>query len=113
MIIQDGGKVMTKKNFGMFKLIVAIFPKGKVKTILPVIKEAGIFGATVLSGKGLCAKEGARVLGLRIGPLREILLLVTLEANRKKLVKLLEEHGRLKEPGKGIIFVMDICEVIG
>ena len=104
---------MTKTNFGMLKLIVAILPRGKLKRIMPVIKEAGIFGATVLSGKGLCAKEGARALGLRIGPLREILLLVTLDANRKKLVRLLEEHGRLKDPGQGIIFVMDICEVIG
>ncbi len=104
---------MERKRFGMFKLIVAILPQGKIKKIMPVIKEAGIFGATVLSGRGLCTKEGMRSLGLRIGPLREILILVTLDSNREKLVNLLEEHGKLKEPGKGIIFVMDICQIVG
>ena len=97
----------------MIKLIVAIFPKGKVKAIMPVIKNAGIFGATVLSGKGLCTDEGKRALGLRIGSAREILVLVTLDVNSAKLIKLLTEHGNLKDPGQGIIFLMDISQVIG
>ncbi len=97
----------------MYKLIVAILPRGKIKEIMPVMKGAGIFGATVLSGKGLCTQDGIRHLGLKIGPSREILILVTLDANRKKLVKLLEEHCNIKDPGKGIIFVMDVCHIVG
>ena len=104
---------MKNKRKAMFKLIAAILPKGKIKNIMPVVKEAGIFGATVLSGKGLCTKEGMRTLGLQIGPSREILILVTLDVNKNKLVSVIEEHGKLKEPGEGIIFVMNICQVIG
>lgn len=98
----------------MFKLIVAILPKGKIKALMPIIKDAGIFGATMLSGKGLCTKEGKRVLGLRIGPSREILVLLTLDVNTEKLVKLLEMHGRLRDPGQGVVFVVTgVSRVIG
>ena len=105
--------IMKNLQSGIFKLIVAIFPQGKIKQIMPVIQDAGIFGATMLSGKGLCTKDGIRNLGLQIGSSREILILVTLDINRKKLVNLLKEYGKVKEPGKGIIFVMDICQVFG
>jgi nitrogen regulatory protein P-II 1 len=97
----------------MFKLIMAILPKGKIKAIMPVIKDIGIFGATMISGKGLCTKEGERVIGCKIGPSREILMIITLDVNKDKIVKALAKQGNLKTPGKGIIFVMDINEVIG
>jgi len=104
---------MERKRFGMFKLIVAILPKGKIKAIMPVLKNAGIFGATVLSGKGLCTEEGRSKIGLQIGSSREVLILLTLDINREKLVKILEKQGNLKEPGQGILFVMDVSRVIG
>jgi len=104
---------MKNKKSGMFKLIVAILPRGKIKAIMPVMKDAGIFGATVLPAKGLCTEEGKRTLGLRIGPSREILMLVTLDVNKEKLIKLLTQHGKLKDPGEGIIFSMDIRQVVG
>ncbi|MDD5573747.1 MAG: P-II family nitrogen regulator [Candidatus Omnitrophica bacterium] len=97
----------------MFKLIMAILPKGRMKAIMPHMKNAGIFGATMLSGKGMCTTEGRRALGRRIGSSREILILLTLDSNRDKLVKLLEKYGNLKDPGQGIVFVTDISQVIG
>jgi len=97
----------------MFKLIVAILPKGKIKAVMPAVKDAGIFGATMLSGTGLCTEEGKRALGVRIGTAREILLLLTLDANTDKLITLLEKHGSLKDPGQGIVFVADISKVVG
>ncbi len=97
----------------MPKLITAILPKGKIRKIMPIIKKAGIFGATVLSGKGLCAKEGMRTLNHKAGSTREILILATLDINKNKLIRLLAEHGKIKEPGGGVIFVMDICQAIG
>ncbi len=104
---------MKRKRLGTLKLIVAILPKGKMKTIMPVLKDAGIFGATVLSGKGLCTEEGRGKIGLRIGSSREVLILLTLDANREKLIKILEKRGNLKKPGQGILFVMDVNRVIG
>jgi nitrogen regulatory protein PII len=104
---------MKRKRFGMLKLIVAILPKGKIKIIMPVLKDAGIFGATVLSGKGLCTEEGRGKVGLPIDSLREVLILLTLEGNQEKLVKILEKQCNLKEPGKGILFVMNVSRVIG
>jgi nitrogen regulatory protein PII len=97
----------------MLKLIVAILPKGKMKAIMPVLKNAGIFGATVLSGKGLCTEEGRSKIGLQIGSSREVLILLTLDVNREKLVKILEKHANLKEPGQGILFVMNVNRVVG
>ncbi len=104
---------MKSKSFEILKLIVAILPKGKIKAIMPVLKNAGIFGATVLSGKGLCTEEGRGKIGLQIGSSREVLILLTLDINREKLVKILEKQGNLKEPGQGILFVMDVSRVIG
>jgi len=104
---------MKRKRFGMLKLIVAILPKGKIKAIMPVLKDTGIFGATVLSGKGLCTEAGRRTIGLQIGSSREILILLTLDVNREKLIKVLEKHGNLKEPGQGILFVMNVNRVVG
>lgn len=97
----------------MLKLIVAILPKEKMKAIMPVLKNAGIFGATVLSGKGLCTEEGRSKIGLQIGSSREVLILLTLDVNREKLVKILEKHANLKEPGQGILFVMNVNRVVG
>jgi len=104
---------MLRKRSGMFKLIVAILPKGKIRAIMPALKDAGIFGATVFSGKGLCTEEGRRTIGLQIGSSRDVLILLTLDVNREKLVKVLEKHGSLKDPGQGIVFVMDISQVVG
>lgn len=104
---------MKKKRFGKLKLIVAILPRGKMKAIMPVLKNAGIFGATMLSGKGLCTKEGKSKIGLQIGSSREVLILLTLDINREKLVKILEKHANLKQPGQGILFLMDVSQVIG
>ncbi|HRZ14713.1 MAG TPA: P-II family nitrogen regulator [Candidatus Omnitrophota bacterium] len=92
---------------------MAILPKGKIKAVMPVLKDAGIFGATMFPGKGMCTAEGRRALGLRINSSREILMLLTLDRNKDKLITLLEHHGTLKDPGQGIVFVMDISQVIG
>ncbi len=97
----------------MPKLIVAVLPKGKVKKLSPVLKKAGIYGATVLSGKGLCAKEAVRTLGRKIGASREILMVATLDANSNLLVRLLNEHGKVRQPGEGVVFVLDVGQVIG
>lgn len=97
----------------MFKLIMAILPKGKLKKIMPAVKDAGIFGATMVCGKGLCTREGERVLRARIGSSREILLILTLAANTDKIIRVLVKHGNIKAPGTGIVFVMDISQVIG
>lgn len=97
----------------MFKLIMAILPKGKTKAIMPAVKDVGIFGATMLSGKGLCTKDGNRVLGYRIGSSREILILLTLDVNKEKIIEVLVKRGNLKIPGEGILFVMDISQIIG
>jgi len=103
---------MPATGLKMFKLIIAILPKGKIKTVIPVIKGAGIFGATMLSGKGLCTKEGRRALGLRMDSAREILILLTLDSNKDKLIKLLERCAKLKT-WPGYCFVVDISRVIG
>lgn len=36
-----------------------------------------------------------------------------LDVSREKPASVRVEHGKLKEPGKGIIFAMDICYVVG
>ncbi len=97
----------------MFKLIVAILPKKKIAAIMPFLKDAGIFGATMLSGKGLCTEEAWSKIGLRIGSLREVLVMLTLDMNKDKLLNILVQHGELKDPGQGIVFVMDIEKIIG
>jgi nitrogen regulatory protein PII len=97
----------------VFKMIMAILPKGKIKKIMPVIKQVGIFGATMLSGKGMCTKEAEKMLGKKLCSSRELMIIITLSMNKDKIIKAIVKHADLKKPGNGIVFTMDITEIIG
>lgn len=97
----------------MFKLIVAVFPEGKLERIMPAVKEAGIFGATMLKGRGLAASEAGSVLGYELPPSRDVLFIVTLQSNKDRIVNAIKECGDIGSPGAGIVFVADVDEVFG
>ena len=97
----------------MFHLIGAILPQGKADRLMPVLKDMGIFGATLLPATGLCSKEAEEILKHKVDPSRELLLIIAPDYDRERVVSTLKERGNLMAPGEGVLFVVDLREVLG
>ena len=96
-----------------FKLLVAIVSQGRCTPLVEAAKKAGAEGATIIRGRGTGVHEGAKFLGVPIEPEKDVMLvLVPLDVSEAVLDAMVSA-GQLDQPGKGIVFLLDVPRVAG
>ena len=96
-----------------FRLLVAIVSQGKCGPIVEAAKAAGAEGATIVRGRGTGLHESARFLGVPIEPEKELVLVLIGEDVAEGVLESMVEAGQLDQPGRGIVFMLDVPRVAG
>ncbi|GFN35028.1 P-II family nitrogen regulator [Tepidimicrobium xylanilyticum] len=95
------------------KCIVAIVERGRAERIVDKAKKAGAKGATILYGRGTGETEAKRFLNIHIESSKEIIIILASKQVYKPIFTAIVEAGELKKPGTGIVFTLDVEELVG
>jgi len=93
-----------------YKLIITIVHKGKAEKVIEVSRKAGATGGTILAGHGAAVRL---LLGISVEPEREIVLTLMEESKVQAVIEALEQEMDLREPHKGIAFILSLDRVVG
>lgn len=96
-----------------YECIVAILPRGEADRVMEDAKKAGAQGGTIFFARGTGAHEAKTFFGLTLETGREILLILTRDDQTDAVLDAIVESGKLKNPGAGIAFVLDVNRLIG
>ena len=98
-----------------FKLIVALVTDDLTDTVTSVARDAGATGCTVITnarGEGL--KPAKTFLGLSVEGARDMVLLLVEQHLSRRILETLETACHFdQDPGKGIVFQLDIEDAVG
>ena len=100
-------------NNKMYKAIFTIVDRGKAEAVIDSAKNAGAKGGTIINGRGSGIHEQQTLFSFPIDPEKEIVLVIAETDNTEKIVKSIRENLNIDEPGKGILFVLDVNETCG
>ena len=95
------------------KCIVGIVERGKADKIVEAAKKAGASGATIFYGRGTGESEVKKFLNVNIEASKEVILILSEKVQLRDIMTAMVIAGKLKEPGKGIIFTVPIDNLIG
>ncbi len=96
-----------------FKLLVAIVSQGRCSPLVEAAKATGAEGATIVRGRGTGVHEGAKFLGLPIEPEKDVMLVLVPVDAAEAVLDAMVTAGQLDQPGKGIVFMLDVPRVAG
>lgn len=102
---------METKN--KFDCIITIVNRGFSDYVIETAKANGASGATVLNARGSGVHEQESFFGVNIHPEKEMVLILTLKDQTKKLMQQIVEQASLNLPGKGICFSVPVNQIAG
>ena len=96
-----------------FKLIISMVKTKETDKIIDAAKAAGGTGATIIPARGTGIHEAKTFFGLTLEAQTDVILFLLEEALVDSVLSAIYESGRLKDPGTGIAFVVDVDRAIG
>ncbi len=98
---------------GVYQCIIAIVEEGRAEDAVDAAVKAGSRGATILQGRGSGAHETAKLFAMDIEPEKEIVLILSKQERVHAIVDAIRAELKIDDPGRGIIFVMDVTQTVG
>lgn len=109
-IEKDVDSMVIDKEHG---LIIVVVNYGFSEQTMEFAKKAGAKGGTVVHCRSLGEGEVSKFLGITIEPEKEIILILTKNDNRYKIMKSINEKVGLKTDAQGICFSLPVDDVVG
>lgn len=110
-------KVRDSKNKGVngldYEAIFAIVDKGSSHEVVDAAQKAGSQGGTIVHGRGARNVKTAKLFNLEIEPEKDIVLILAKSSQSEEIIKSIKSDLDMSDPGKGIIFVLDVNKTIG
>lgn len=97
----------------MEQAIFVIVDKGNAETVVSAAEAAGARGATVINGRGAGAHETSKLFAMEIEPEKEIVLILANRSKFESITDSIRQRAHLDEPGKGLLFAVDIQQAYG
>lgn len=97
----------------MYKSIFTVVEKGKAEEVIEAAQKAGSKGGTIINARGSGIHETQKLFNMDIEPEKEIVLILAEENVTEAIVKSINENLQIDEPGKGILFVVDVAKAYG
>lgn len=95
------------------EVIFIIVERGLGEEVVDAANSAGSTGATIIDARGSGVHENAKFFSMRIEPEKEIVMILTEKAKSDCIVEAIRKKMKIDEPGKGILFVMDVNKTSG
>ena len=105
-----GGVKMNDKEY---KIIYVVVDRGMAEIVVESAQKAGAIGGTVLNARGAGVHEAKKLFSVEIEPEKEEVFFIVKAGAKDSIVEAIRKDLKIDEPGKGIVFVMDINEVHG
>jgi len=100
-------------NNTMLQAIFVVVDKGLAERVVSSAETAGARGATVINGRGAGIHETSKLFSMEIEPEKEIVLIIAKAEIIDVITNAINKATRLDDPGKGILFVVDIQKSFG
>ena len=115
---QYNGVKFSEEEYAMskekeYELIVLIVLEGYSTLAMDAAKRVGAAGGTLIRGIGLGSKEAKKFLGITIEPEKDVVLILTEEKDKKKVMQEMTDAVGLSKEGRGICFSLPVDNVIG
>lgn len=96
-----------------YEVIFTIVERGFGQEVVDAANSAGARGATIINARGSGVHENSMFFAMRIEPEKEIVMIIIEKEKSDRVIKSIEENININEPGKGILFVMDVNKTSG
>lgn len=96
-----------------YEAIFTIVDKGLSDDVVEAAQAAGSTGGTVIHGRGAGSHDTAKLFNIEIEPEKDIILILSELEKTAAIVNAIKEKLNIEEPGKGIIFVVDVNRTFG
>lgn len=93
--------------------IFTIVDKGLSDKVIEAAKSAGATGGTVIHGRGSGTRDKSILFNIEIEPEKEIVLILIPREKAKPVTDAIKERLNISQPGKGIIFALDVNRTLG
>lgn len=97
----------------MYNAIFVVVDKGKAEEVIEAAKPAGARGATVINARGSGIHETKKLFAMPIEPEKEIVMILSQIELTSAIVSSIREELQIEEPGKGILFVLNVDQTYG
>ncbi len=97
----------------MHRAIFAVVDRGRADEVVEAGKSAGARGGTVIHGRGSGIHETEMLFAMAIEPEKDIVLMVVPSGIEGAVVEAVRSRLQLDEPGKGVLFVVDVQRALG
>jgi len=81
--------------------------------VIEAAKLGGATGGTIIRARGSGTRDNPILFNIEIDPEKEIILILSPNKNTDSIVRAIEKELNINQPGKGIIFVMDVKKTLG
>ncbi|MDR1686698.1 MAG: P-II family nitrogen regulator [Desulfovibrio sp.] len=95
-----------------YTLLTVIVNNGYADDVMAQARNAGARGGTILVGRGTASKEDVKFFGITLVPEKEVLMIVAEKALVSPILEAIRKVPTLAEPGGGIVYSMNVEEVI-
>jgi len=96
-----------------YEAIFTIVDKGLSDDVMEAAQSAGATGGTVIHGRGAGSHDTAKLFNIEIEPEKDIILILAESEKTAPIVNAIKERMDIEEPGKGVIFVVDVNRTYG
>lgn len=97
----------------MYNSIFTVVEKGKAEEVIEAAQKAGSKGGTIINARGSGIHETQKLFNMDIEPEKEIVLILSENDVTDSIVNSIRECLKIEEPGKGILFVLNVAETFG
>lgn len=96
-----------------YEVIFTVVEKGLGQEVVDAATKAGSTGATIINARGSGIHECTKFFAMNIEPEKEIVMIIIERDKAEGIVNAIRDAMRIDDPGKGILFSMDVNRVTG
>lgn len=96
-----------------YEVLFTIVERGLGQEVVDAATAAGSRGATIINARGSGAHEHEMFFSMNIEPEKEIVMMIIEKEKSDKIIKAIKEAMHIDEPGKGVMFAMDVSKTSG
>ena len=96
-----------------YQCIITVTKRGLGSDVVDASRINGAQGGTILQGRGTSDVEIKKLFGMFIEPEKELVITVVESSKTKRVTEGIRKAVELDKPGRGILFVIDLDDVVG
>jgi len=96
-----------------YEVLFTIVERGLGQDVVDAATAAGSRGATIINARGSGIHENTMFFSMNIEPEKEIVMIIIEKEKSFEIIKHIKEVMHIDEPGKGIMFAMEVSKTSG